>query len=314
VNIGYLKDFIELAQCLNFTEASARLNLTQPALSKHILALEREFDIELLDRSRKGARLTEAGRVLFENAGIIVDIYDNTKKTLGIMKTEKPIRVVGHLDDSDIASLVSTIAMLARNNHHATVTFTNAAAAKPFESIKNNTADIFIGFIDPQHIEEAGLDFEKFLEVDLIAIVGSTHPFADWEYVHLKDLKNETFIRFVGEKTNCAWGQIEKMCIASGFIPRTRPISSQNDVEFFSAPLHGSVLIWKKSQRQIKLLLETGRRSSIPIIDDSAVLTIYTAFRPGDRERLAGFFEAVEETKTLLNAHKNKRRTSIAFD
>lgn len=53
MNIESCREFIELAQCLNFTEAAGNLNITQPALSKHMLALEKEFGIELLDRGKK---------------------------------------------------------------------------------------------------------------------------------------------------------------------------------------------------------------------------------------------------------------------
>ena len=38
MNIDPAEKFIELAQCLNFTEAAGNLNITQPALSKHMLA------------------------------------------------------------------------------------------------------------------------------------------------------------------------------------------------------------------------------------------------------------------------------------
>ena len=47
MNIETCREFIELAQCLNFTKAAGNLNITQPALSKHMLALEKEFGIEL---------------------------------------------------------------------------------------------------------------------------------------------------------------------------------------------------------------------------------------------------------------------------
>ncbi|MDR1713676.1 MAG: LysR family transcriptional regulator, partial [Coriobacteriales bacterium] len=43
MQIETFREFIELAQCLNFTEAAKRLNMTQPGLSKHILALEKDL-------------------------------------------------------------------------------------------------------------------------------------------------------------------------------------------------------------------------------------------------------------------------------
>ena len=123
MNIESCREFIELAQCLNFTEAAGNLNITQPALSKHMLALEKEFGIELLDRGKKGVQLTEGGRILFESAGVIVNEYDKTRNTLEQLKAKRPIHVVGHMEDSDIASLASMTAMIARENHHANIVF-----------------------------------------------------------------------------------------------------------------------------------------------------------------------------------------------
>ncbi|WP_238329212.1 LysR family transcriptional regulator [Eggerthella lenta] len=88
MNIESCREFIELAQCLNFTEAAGNLNITQPALSKHMLALEKEFGIELLDRGKKGVQLTEGGRILFESAGVIVNEYDKTRNTLEQLKAK----------------------------------------------------------------------------------------------------------------------------------------------------------------------------------------------------------------------------------
>lgn len=59
------REFITLARCLNFTQAAEELHMTQPALSKHIAALEREFGAELFIRDRRTVQLSEAGRILF---------------------------------------------------------------------------------------------------------------------------------------------------------------------------------------------------------------------------------------------------------
>ena len=53
MHIDFYREFIVLARCLNYTEAAEKLHMAQPALSKHIVALEREFNAELFIRDRR---------------------------------------------------------------------------------------------------------------------------------------------------------------------------------------------------------------------------------------------------------------------
>lgn len=55
------------------TAAAAALGITQPALSHQLASLERELDVELLERQRRGSRLTAAGRALVPHARSAVD-------------------------------------------------------------------------------------------------------------------------------------------------------------------------------------------------------------------------------------------------
>lgn len=306
MNIEYCREFIELAQCLNFTEAAINLNITQPALSKHMLALEKEFGTHLLDRGRKGVQLTEGGRILFEHASIITNEYEKIKDKLEQLKCKLPIRLVGHTEDSDIATLVSMTAMLARENHHNTVVF-DRSADDPFKLLTTSSIDLFIGYTNPQYVDDLGLSCVPFITSPLIAITSITHPLAERGSVTWQDLRNQTFVKFMSDKTNPAWEQIAATCTQCGFTPKTRPVSAGNDVEFFSTPVRGDVLIWKKTQKQIGLLLETGRRAGIPIEGPGNHLTVYAVFDPKNESRLRSFFEAAREARSLLDHCKGRK-------
>lgn len=305
MNIEHGREFIELAQCLNFTEAAGTLNITQPALSKHILALEREFGTELLDRSRRGVQLTEAGRILFENASIIVEAYDQTKQRIDQLKRMRPIHVVGHMDDSDVATLASMTAMMAREGNHATVVF-DRTEADPFDLLSERAIDLFIGYASEKRIQEAGFSSVPFVSTQLLAIVSTSHPLAGQDSVTWDDLRNQTLVKFMSDRTNPAWEQIELACEAHGFKPNVRPVSGQSNVEFFSTPLRNDVLIWKATEKQIGLLLETGRRAGIPLTGEGSRLTSVAVYRPGEEDHLHGFFAATEEARALLDQHRRR--------
>lgn len=61
MNSRQLQYAVTLSQVLNISQAAEKLNITQPALSKQILTLEKELGVALFDRSTTPLRLTPAG-------------------------------------------------------------------------------------------------------------------------------------------------------------------------------------------------------------------------------------------------------------
>lgn len=56
--------FLTLAETLNYTHTAQRLNLSQPAVTKHVQALEEEFETKLIIYENKQVRLTDKGKEL----------------------------------------------------------------------------------------------------------------------------------------------------------------------------------------------------------------------------------------------------------
>ena len=68
LNLQALRVFAAVADAGGFTRAATRLRLSQPAVSKAVLGLERQLGLPLLERGARGVRLTEAGAALLERA------------------------------------------------------------------------------------------------------------------------------------------------------------------------------------------------------------------------------------------------------
>ncbi|SDJ36538.1 LysR family transcriptional regulator [Aliiruegeria lutimaris] len=60
------KLFMAVVDCHSITAASREVHLAQPALSKHMRALEDEMGIALFERTVRGVALTKAGERLYE--------------------------------------------------------------------------------------------------------------------------------------------------------------------------------------------------------------------------------------------------------
>lgn len=71
-NIYRLRVFLEVADCLSFSGAAERLFLTQPAVSRHISALEEALGLALFTHRTRRLQLTEAGTTVAGQARMIV--------------------------------------------------------------------------------------------------------------------------------------------------------------------------------------------------------------------------------------------------
>jgi DNA-binding transcriptional LysR family regulator len=61
--------FVSVAQAGSLSAGAARLRLPLPTVSRRIRDLERQLNVQLLERSARGTRLTDAGTRLYEHAG-----------------------------------------------------------------------------------------------------------------------------------------------------------------------------------------------------------------------------------------------------
>jgi DNA-binding transcriptional LysR family regulator len=80
MDIRKLRYFQAVAEELSYSRAAERLRIAQPALSRAVQEIEAEFGANLLDRNRRGVRLTSAGRVLLREAGILFERWDEAMR------------------------------------------------------------------------------------------------------------------------------------------------------------------------------------------------------------------------------------------
>jgi DNA-binding transcriptional LysR family regulator len=80
MDIRQLRYFQAVAEELSYSRAAERLRIAQPALSRAVQEIEAEFGANLLDRNRRGVRLTSAGRVLLREAGILFERWDEAMR------------------------------------------------------------------------------------------------------------------------------------------------------------------------------------------------------------------------------------------
>ncbi|MGQ0564961.1 MAG: LysR family transcriptional regulator [Gemmobacter sp.] len=76
IEIRHLRYFIAIAEQRSLSAAARQVHVAQPALSQHVLGMERALGVTLLERSKRGVTLTQSGEVLLAHARDVVQAMD----------------------------------------------------------------------------------------------------------------------------------------------------------------------------------------------------------------------------------------------
>ena len=119
MRIEQLEYLAVVARLGSFRRAAEELHISQPALSEAVRSLERELGIDLLERGRHGATVSDSGRELFPQILTVLDSVDRLRLDAG--KQHLSIRVirVGTVSTATVPLLTPAIRQF-RETHRAT--------------------------------------------------------------------------------------------------------------------------------------------------------------------------------------------------
>ncbi len=170
MNLQYLKSFYTTVKLNSISKAAKELHLTQPGLSMQIQALEKELDSNLLIRSNKGVRLTDAGQIVFDYADTIISLQGNIEKDLGNLMESKKVLSISSCKAIGEYALPCSIYLFKHENKNIEIDFEVNNSQKVIESLLNRNANIGIIQGNRKHDD---LVFEKIVS-DNIVFVSST--------------------------------------------------------------------------------------------------------------------------------------------
>src|ERR1700739_5014797 len=95
MELRHLRYFVTVAEELNVSRASARLRVSQPAVSRQLRDLEEELGVQLFDRSNSRLKLTAAGGAFLAHARDLLRRSNDAVKEMAALqpKTSQTLRV-----------------------------------------------------------------------------------------------------------------------------------------------------------------------------------------------------------------------------
>lgn len=87
IDLELYRIFYTVAECKNITKASNQLNISQPAVTKHIKNLEDSLGEPLFIRTKKGVVLNEYGERIYMNVKQALILLDEAERKIDEVKT-----------------------------------------------------------------------------------------------------------------------------------------------------------------------------------------------------------------------------------
>jgi DNA-binding transcriptional LysR family regulator len=220
MELRHLRYFIAVASNLNFSEASRRLHVAQPAISQTILDLEDELGVKLLSRTRRSVELTAAGTAFFAEAQGIMLRADGAKMTAQrASRGEIGCLRIGFLPCAAGPFLPALIKSYRKQFPNVEVQLRDMNTEQQLKAFDDGKIDI--GFSRPfpkDRAKEFGAEvvYEDRLEI----VLPASHAMAKKRVVDLKDLSGETFLEYYRRGAPALFGEVMATCRKAGFSPK----------------------------------------------------------------------------------------------
>ncbi len=216
VNLRRLKYFVKIVDIGSLTQAAEVLFIAQPALSQQLATLEGEVRQQLLVRTKRGVTPTEAGKVLYRHAQIILRQCEQARVDMEAAGQGLSGQVSVGLAPGTAASALSLpLLRTVRARHPGILLYLNENYGTTLsELIMNGRMDLAVLYGDKAiH----GLSFTPLLEEPLFLVGPAATP-APAQPVKLTDLRDIEL--FLPRPYNVVRKLVDAAFVRAGMVPR----------------------------------------------------------------------------------------------
>ncbi len=192
MNLKQLEVFIAVADCCSFSRAAEMTFLTQSTVSQHIASLENEFALKLLDRTGKGALLTEAGKILLLHARRIIVEAQDLQLTLNRFKgLDEAFLKLGGSNIPGSNMIPGFIPLFHQQNPGVTITLFQGDSRETLERLKREEVELaIIG----SRFDGEGFLYTPLTTDKISLVVNANHRWNGREKILPEDIVNEPLI------------------------------------------------------------------------------------------------------------------------
>jgi DNA-binding transcriptional LysR family regulator len=174
VELRHLRYFAAVARERNFTRAAEKLHIAQPPLSRQVQQLEDELGIDLIEPGSRPLRLTEAGRLFYEQAVQVLERIDEMKAMVGRLRDADRTRFsMGFVASTLYGKLPEVIRRYRAARPDVDLTLLELTSVEQIAALKEGRIDVGFGRIP---LDDPALDRQLLRNEKLIAALPGNHP------------------------------------------------------------------------------------------------------------------------------------------
>ncbi len=290
MELRHLRYFIAVAEELHFTRAAERLHIGQPPLSHAIQVLEADIGAQLLARTKRWVRLTEAGKLFLADARRILALAEQAAETARRAdRGEAGELRIGFTYSTPLTPLFAEVINRYRQEFpQVTLTLHEMATLRQLEAIGQRTLDL--GFIRPPEVAvPAGIKLTSLREDPLMVVLPVGHPLAAKRALAIGALEGLPFVMYPPGAGTGIYPQIFRLCRAAGFVPRIGQTAGEASTIIGLVAAGSGIAMLPASFDRIRMDGVCYR----PILDPDATTMLLLAQRSGEHAPLVDAFVAL---------------------
>ena len=175
----------------SFVAAAKELNITQPAVSQHVKALEEQLGVTIFERGKRKLILTKQGNEVIKCAKKLVGLYGNLIKDIQDGTSLSTHLTIGVTHTAESNPIAEALASYCARNQGVNIKMITDTISNLYSMLK--TYEIDIAIVEGRS-SDPGIRY-LLMDTDyLVLAVAPDHPFAQKGMVTLNELKKERMI------------------------------------------------------------------------------------------------------------------------
>lgn len=211
-----MRYFVKVVDCANFTRAAEELYVTQPMLTKAIKTLEDDFGTKLIERTSKSFRLTDAGKLFYQQASEMLYKYDDIFHSIEDIKASRKgqvkISIPGVLIDVYFAPLLTRF---RKEYPGIDISIIEEGSKDTAKSVLSGKADLGLVMLPVDSLSQ--MNTYLVINDDIHVLMNKKHPLSKYTIIPIEELKDQSIITF-GD-TSTLHDEFLKLCLKHDFRP-----------------------------------------------------------------------------------------------